>query len=163
VRDAELAELFRRYSASVFRRARAILGDGDAAKDATQEVFLRAMNARGELAAVQSPIAWLYRVTTNLCLTRIRDSERRGVLLRQSQPTPVATADAPIDVALTVRALLRDVPEDLQEIAVCYFVDQMSQDEIAELVGLPRRTVSYRLQQFIAQVRDRTSRGELAS
>jgi RNA polymerase sigma-70 factor (ECF subfamily) len=163
VQDLGLDDLFRRYSASVFRRARAILGDGDAAKDATQEVFLRAMNAQAELAAVRSPIAWLYRVTTNLCLTRIRDAERRGVLLRQSQPAAVPATESPIDVALTVRALLRNVPDDLQEIAVCYFVDRMSQDEIAELVGLPRRTVSYRLQQFITLARNLTNRGELAS
>jgi RNA polymerase sigma-70 factor (ECF subfamily) len=150
----------------VFRRARAILGDDDAAKDATQEVFLRAMKGmkgRGELASVDSPIAWLYRVTTNLCLTRLRDSERRSSLLRQSQPASVATPEPAVDAALTVRALLRDVPEDLQEIAICYFVDRMSQDEIAEIIGLSRRTVSYRVQQFLVLVRDLTDRGGLAS
>ena len=86
-------DLFRRYSASVFRRARAILGDGDAAKDATQEVFLRAMNAQAEFAAVRSPVAWLYRVTTNLCLTRIRDAERRGGEVGQKKP-PARSAPA---------------------------------------------------------------------
>jgi RNA polymerase sigma-70 factor (ECF subfamily) len=163
VQDVTLEELFRRYSASVFRRARAILGDRDAAKDVTQEVFLRAMNARGELATVDSPIAWLYRVTTNLCLTRLRDAERRRALLRQSHPAPVAAAEPPVDVTLTIRALLRDVPDDLQEIAVCYFVDRMSQDEIAEIVGMPRRTVGYRLQQFLELARDLTNREDLAS
>jgi RNA polymerase sigma-70 factor (ECF subfamily) len=163
VQDLELEDLFRRYSSSVFRRARAILGDGEAAQDATQEVFLRAMNAGGELAKVSSPIAWLYRVTTNLCITRIRETERRSVLLRQSQPSTVATPEPRVDVALTVRAVLREVPDELQEIAVFYFVDHMSQDEIADLVGLPRRTISYRLQQFRELTRDLTGRGELAS
>lgn len=157
-----MEELFRRYSSSVFRRARAILGDGEAAQDATQEVFLRAMNARSELAKVSSPIAWLYRVTTNLCITRIRETERRRLLLRQSQPSTVAAPEPQVDVVLTLHAVLREVPDELQEIAVCYFVDHMSQDEIAELVGLPRRTVSYRLQQFRELTRDLTGR-ELAS
>ena len=37
------------------------------------------------------------------------------------------------------------------EIAVYYFVDQMSQDEIALLTSIPRRTVGYRLEQFRAR------------
>ena len=109
-----MEELFRRYSSSVFRRARAILGDGEAAQDATQEVFLRAMNARSELAKVSSPIAWLYRVTTNLCITRIRETERRRLLLRQSQPSTVAAPEPQVDVVLTLHAVLREVPDELQ-------------------------------------------------
>jgi DNA-directed RNA polymerase specialized sigma24 family protein len=52
------------------------------------------------------------------------------------------------DAALTVRALLENVPEDVQDIAVYYFVDQMSQDEIALLLSIPRRTIGYRIEQF---------------
>ena len=55
------------------------------------------------------------------------------------------------DTALTIQALLRDVPDDLQELAIYYFVDDMSQEEIAELTGIPRRTVGYRLEQFRAR------------
>ena len=50
----ELERLFRRYSATVFRRAHAILGDTDAARDATQDVFLRAMRSSAELRAAGS-------------------------------------------------------------------------------------------------------------
>ncbi len=49
-----------------------------------------------------------------------------------------------------MRALLGHVPDDVQEIAVYYFVDQMSQDEIAGLLSIPRRTIGYRLEQFRA-------------
>jgi len=159
----EVESLFRRYSRSVFRRARAILGDGDAAKDATQEVFLRAIRADGELLASASPIAWLYRVTTNLCLTRLRDSSRRHLILSRALPMAPSAVQPTVDIALTVQALLRDVPEELQEIAVCYFIDNMSQDEIAELVGLPRRTVGYRLEQFRSRALEGSGDKELAS
>ena len=159
----ELERLFRRYSGNVFRRARAILGDHEAAEDATQEVFLRAIRAQEELRAVASPIAWLYRVTTNLCLTRLRDSARRRSILDRSDVRPSVGAEPAIDDALTLQAVLRKIPEELQEIAVCYFVDRLSQEEIADLVGLPRRTVSYRLEQFRAMALDETTRGDLAS
>lgn len=144
-----LAELFRHHSRGIFRRARAILGDTDAAKDITQDVFVRALNAEAELNTSAARLAWLRRVTTNLCLTLLRDTSRRRRILSTSAP-PAAHAEMPVDAALTVHALLREVPADLQEIAIYYFVDRMSQDEIAELIGLPRRTVGYRIEKFRA-------------
>ena len=44
--------------------------------------------------------------------------------------------------------LLRGFPEELQEIAIYYFVDEMSQDEIARIAGISQRTVSNRLTAF---------------
>jgi RNA polymerase sigma-70 factor (ECF subfamily) len=164
VQRDEVDDLFRRYSAGVFRRARTILGDSDSAKDATQEVFLRAMNSRIEFAVAASPIAWLYRVTTNLCLTRLRDSARRQLILSRSLAASMSPSTEPtVDAALTVQRLLRDVPEALQEIAVFYFVDRMSQDEIAEIVGIPRRTVGYRIEQFRSRALGGPPPKELAS
>jgi RNA polymerase sigma-70 factor (ECF subfamily) len=170
VESGALEGLFRRYSRSVFRRASAILGNSDAAKDVTQEVFLRALNSgsssqgRSELTSAASPIAWLYRVTTNLCLKLLRDSSRRRRILGAAAvPAGAPPPELPVDAALTLRALLRDIPDDLQEIAIYYFVDNMSQDEIAELTGMPRRTVGYRLEQFRSRASQASSNRELAS
>jgi RNA polymerase sigma-70 factor (ECF subfamily) len=142
--------LFRAYRGSVFRRARSILGDPDAANDVTSEVFLKATSLGSGLAKLDSPMAWLYRVTTNLCLKRRRDSARRrqalGARLVPAAPPP--SSDLPIDAALTVQKLLDSVPEELHELAIYYYVDRMSQEEISKMVGMPRRTVSYRLEQF---------------
>jgi RNA polymerase sigma-70 factor (ECF subfamily) len=147
-----LEELYRRYSRSVFRRACKLMGEPDAGRDVTQEVFLRAFEARAEFTAASSPLGWLYRITTNICLNRLRDSRRRRDLLARNfvgDESAVPTTDA----ALTVRALLGGVPEPMQEIAVYYYVDEMTQDEIAVLLSVPRRTVGYRLEQFLSIVR----------
>jgi RNA polymerase sigma-70 factor, ECF subfamily len=144
----ELERLFRTYSGSVFRRASAILGDRDAANDVTSEVFLKIMNRPDELSKLDSPMAWLYRVTTNLCLKRRRDSARRRRILGLRLVSDAPPSDLPADVALTVHRLLELVPDELHELAIYYYVDRMSQEEISKLVGLPRRTVGYRLEQF---------------
>jgi RNA polymerase sigma-70 factor (ECF subfamily) len=145
----ELESLFRLYGRNVLRRANAILGDGDAAKDVMQEVFTRALNARAELPNAAASMGWLYRVTTNLCLSGMRDRKRRRRILERWTPPSVIAAAAPeADSVLTVRALLRDIPTDLQELAIYYFVDEMSQAEIAQMTGIPRRTIGYRLEQF---------------
>jgi RNA polymerase sigma-70 factor, ECF subfamily len=147
---AELESLFRLYRHHVLRRASAILGDGEAAKDVMQEVFTRALNARAELPTAATSMGWLYRITTNLCLTGLRDGKRRKRLLDRSAPRRRLASDPIADNVLTVRALLRDVPDELRRIAIYYFVDEMSQDEISALTGIPRRTVSYRIEQFLS-------------
>jgi RNA polymerase sigma-70 factor (ECF subfamily) len=148
----ELESLFRLYGRHVLRRANAMLGDGDAAKDVMQEVFARALKARADLPNAAASVGWLYRITTNLCLSGMRDRNRRRQILDRWAPRPANAVVPATDSALTVRALLRDVPEELQELAIYYFVDDMSQAEIAELTGIPRRTVGYRLEQFRSRI-----------
>lgn len=154
---ATLREIYHRYSGSVFRRARTILGDSDAAKDATQEVFLRAVNTRGPLELEPSPMAWLYRVTTNLCLNNLRDRKRRGDIL--STWKPIESHDDDLEARVVVKKILREVPEDLQEIAIYYYVDEMSHEEIAAIVGVSRRTVGNRLATFQALTGELITRG----
>jgi len=143
--DTTTEMLFRRYHPSVLRRAAAILRDREAAEDAVQEVFLKAMSSPLEWRELASPVAWLYRVTTNLCLNWLCDVARRRRLLAASPPVG---RDAPGDTPIVVRTVLRNVPPAVQEIAIYHFVHEMIQTEISEFLGIPRRTVGYRLEQF---------------
>jgi RNA polymerase sigma-70 factor (ECF subfamily) len=73
-------EIYQRYGSVVYRRARRLLGDEQAAKDACHEVFLRLFRSLPDLNRA-SPLTWLYKVTTNHCLNVIRDEERHRKLL----------------------------------------------------------------------------------
>jgi len=139
------------------------MNDPDAGKDVMQEVFLRAFKARAEFTAAVSPLAWLYRITTNICLNRLRDSGRRRDILKRSFSPDEPVAGTSVDALLTVRTLLLHLPEQVQEIAIYYFVDQMSQDEISSLLAIPRRTVGYRLEQFRSLAQAAAQSRELAS
>ena len=144
-----IEELYRRHGAMVLRRARRILGEEEAARDAMQEVFVKVMRERDSFRGEASPVTWLYRVTTNLCLNRIRDAARRRALLAENAPPPAqAAVDAGPEEKSAVATMLRSLPEELREIAVYYYVDEMNQDEIAEVLGVSRRTVGNRLDEF---------------
>ncbi|MEQ8984976.1 MAG: helix-turn-helix domain-containing protein, partial [Deltaproteobacteria bacterium] len=47
-----------------------------------------------------------------------------------------------------LREVMRRVPEDLAQVAVYYYLDQMKQSEIADLLGVSRRTIGNRLEAF---------------
>lgn len=153
----DLEDLYRRFGPLVLRRARSILGDDTEAHDAMQEVFVRVITALGEFRGLAQPSTWLYRITTNLCLNRIRDSKRRRERLKE---IAVARGEAPRagearepELTATVQALLARLPAELGQVAVYYYIDEMDQDEIAGILGVSRRTVGYRLDRFRAEAR----------
>jgi len=141
-------QLYRAYGPAVLRRARAILHDEEQARDVMQEAFIQAIEAGDGFRGDASPMTWMYRITTNLCLNRIRDHARRSRLLSENaKQDEVATEALPED-RLTLAAILRGVPEHLWEIAVHHYVDRMSHEEIAGIIGTSRRTVGNRLEEF---------------
>ena len=147
--------LYRQHGPMVFRRARALLGSDDVAWDVVQEVFSRALRSRSEFRHGSAPTTWLYRITTNAAFNRLRDEgRRRGKLaaLTATRETGERTArgDSP-ELRLLLTQLLQRLPPALCEVAVYYHVDRMNQDEIAAVLGLSRKTVGHRLQQFHAR------------
>jgi RNA polymerase sigma-70 factor (ECF subfamily) len=152
-RDA-IAELYRRHGPMVLRRARALLRDEQAALDALQEVFVRALSSGARFRGDASPATWLYRIATNHCLNLLRDVSRRRALweehgARGEPETTAATAESRLQIA----QIVEHVRPELQEIAFYYFVDQMNHEEIAEILGVSRRTVGHRLDEFRAAVK----------
>jgi RNA polymerase sigma-70 factor (ECF subfamily) len=148
----EVEALYRQYGAIVLRRARTILGDEHAAQDAMQEVFIRVLRGGAEFRQEASPSTWLYRITTNLCLNHLRDAGRRSRRLR-AQAGAGEAAPARVEDQLMIQRLLEQIPDELREIAIYYHVDHMNQDEIAAIIGVSRRTVGNRLEQFKTQAR----------
>jgi RNA polymerase sigma-70 factor (ECF subfamily) len=154
--EREIEALFRRYGPLVRRRARSILGNEHEADEALQEVFVRVLAAGADFRGESLPSTWLYRITTNLCLNRLRDQRRHRERLEREadaeQVSMAADAAAPREASADRRAVLRQVlarvPEDLAQIAVHYHVDEMDQEEIAAVLGVSRRTVGYRLERF---------------
>lgn len=62
----------------VFRRvARGIVGDADAARDAVQDAFARAVVSRGEFRREGSLEGWLWRAVVNAALMQQRTAKRR--------------------------------------------------------------------------------------
>jgi RNA polymerase sigma-70 factor, ECF subfamily len=140
-----IEQLYERHSRAVYRRARQLLGEEEIARDVTHEVFVRIIRARRPMPPLS--VAWLYRVTTNLCLSHLRDSKRRSALLAANLVFPDSQPPTG-ETRVTLAAILRHLPENLHDVAVYHFVDELTYDEIAALTGMSRRTVGNRLAAF---------------
>jgi len=155
--------LYRKYGFQVESRCRRILGDADEAADAAQEVFVTLMTKGGGFRGDATWMTWLYRVATNVCLNRLRDSGARRQLLDINaecvKPRP-ATDPGAFQYRDALRALLGAVDRKTQEIAVYYFLDEMSQTDIGKLMGMSRVSVNKRLAKLRARAQKKLRRLE---
>jgi len=148
-----LEELYRRHAPMVLARCRYLLGDAEAARDAVQDVFVAALRSLPEFRAAASPTTWLTRIAINHCLNVRRASRAAwpAELARLSRDRSERGIDpGPREL---VRALLGVAPEEAQEAAVLYFVDELTQAEVAEATGTSLPTVRKRLRAFLAAAR----------
>ncbi len=148
-----LEELYRRHAAAVYARCRYLLREDDAARDAAQDVFVRALRALPDLRAAASPTAFLLRAATNHCLNVLRAS--RAAWREEVARVALARTERGIepDARELVRALLGAAPPEAQEVAVLYFVDELTQAEIAQATGRSVPTVRARLREFLGAAR----------
>jgi RNA polymerase sigma-70 factor (ECF subfamily) len=97
-------------------------------------------------------------------LNLLRDRARRNQLLKERKSTLDHGDQKPAqEDVITVHALLVSIPDELREIAVYYYLDQMNQNEIAEVLGMSRRTVGHRLEEFLALARSLMREPEVVS
>lgn len=148
-----LADLYRRYGPTIYSRCRRLLRDDVAAEDATQEVFLRVLRHIESAPNDQAALAWIYRISTNYCLNHIRDRSRHAEPVNEVPEQAGEHPEPPmLDRDLAMR-LLQRAPENLRAPAVLYYVDGLEQAQVAQVLGISRRTVINRLGEFANRAR----------
>jgi RNA polymerase sigma-70 factor (ECF subfamily) len=158
--SAVVAELYEKYARLVHRRAMRFFPDSEA-EEVTHEVFVQVIEKLDTFRADASPATWLYRITTNHCLNRIRNRGRRQELWRERaiDVLPSSSLAPNQEAVVFLRQLWADLPDELLRIAVYYHVDGLTHGEIARIVGLSRRSVGNRLDELTDLARKRARGG----
>ncbi|HEY4393235.1 MAG TPA: RNA polymerase sigma factor [Polyangia bacterium] len=146
--DAEVAQAYRDYAGAVYARGLRILHDREAARDVTQEVFVRCFGYRPRIPSGRELLAWLYRVTTNLCLNAVRNGKLRGRADRDLARWGPSAAAPEGPQRRGVWELLAGLDPRTQAVVVYVHLDGMTQAEAAEVEGISDRTVRNCLTRF---------------
>lgn len=164
---AAYEELVRRYQGIAFRTAYLITGDAVEAEDAAQEGFVKAYLALARFRPGAPFRPWLLRIVANEARNRRTAAGRRVRLAaRASMAGPSGDAVPSPEVAAleaeAQRALLDALnalrEEDRLVIAYRYFLD-LSEAEMAAVMGCPRGTVKSRLARALNRLRERFPAG----
>jgi RNA polymerase sigma-70 factor (ECF subfamily) len=149
---AAYEQIVRRKVETVYRTARAILGNDADADDATQEALIGAWRRIGSLRDPGRFDAWLGRITVNACRMALR--RRRGPAL-----VTLGGSDSGHELAETQRpgfehrAVTADafdrafdrLPLEQRAILVLHHRDELPVAEVAARLGIPEGTVKSRL------------------
>lgn len=149
-----LEALIRRYQTYVFRLCCLVMRNEQDAEDMAQETFLRACRAlpRYQRREGSSFEAWLYRIAVNCCRSRMR--RKWYQVLPWPDPAPQLMAEPEEQPERKVqqsegRTEMLDAIDALGEkhrvVVILRYYAGMSNEEIAETMGLPSGTVRSRL------------------
>jgi len=147
------AALYRAHAPSALRRARRLLGSDADAGEVVHDVFLSLFERPDQYAGKSSMTTFLYSAITHACLNRIRDGKTRLKLVQQNAGSlaPAAAASLSAEELAMLHAELAALPEPLAQVAVYRYVDELTHDEIARIVGCSRRHVGDLLERLEAR------------
>lgn len=154
VEQPEIERLYEQYGYAVFRRCQRHLRSRSDAEDAMQLVFVKVIR-RGHTFRGQSELAWLYRIADRICIDLARKQARTQK--RTELAKLLATVATPSPSAERLHAdvvdALQTCKPSVQRVAQLYFVEQLTQCEIADELGESRSTIRRRLSRFLVTVR----------
>jgi RNA polymerase sigma-70 factor (ECF subfamily) len=132
------------YEAEREPMARTLLvigGDAEAARDAVAEAFSRAYERWPRVAAMASPMGWVYQVALNELRRRMRRRAHEGRLLRRTHVDPVPPAEVDPELWAAVAAL----PLRQREAIVLRYVGDLTEREVATVLGISEGAASHAL------------------
>jgi len=159
--------IVRRWERRIYALAFGMLGREEDARDATQETFLAAFrNLRGFRGEAKVS-SWLHRIAVNQCISRQRrqrvrpetaledDAERDAAIFgTAADESPVARAESR-ERTEAVRRAVASLPTELRQVIVMKEFEEMTFQEIAQVLELPLSTVKSRLYTALKQLRMR--------
>ncbi|MFE2594432.1 RNA polymerase sigma factor [Streptomyces anthocyanicus] len=146
---------FRANYANMTSYARARLRDDSSAEELVQEAFVRLVTLWDKVLSATHPRAYAYAVLRNNISDHFRRSRRsptRSLDATEEGPSgDGGIGDA--ELSVVILDLLDQLPSRQREVVYLRFVGDLTNREIAELLGLSERTVAVHLHRSLKALR----------
>ena len=157
------------YQDLIYNQAYRMMGESEAAADASQEAFISAFrNLRSFRGG--SFKAWLMRIVTNACYDELRRRKRRPTTPLEPIDDTGEEIESPgwladpgespedgverIELGSAIQHCLDNLPDDFRSVVVLVDMQGMDYTEAAEAIGKPLGTVKSRLARARLRLRD---------
>ncbi|MGD8627515.1 MAG: sigma-70 family RNA polymerase sigma factor [bacterium] len=178
---AAFGKLMERYQNKIYRLGRRMTETDEDAEDVLQEAFIKAFKSLGRFREKSKFSTWLYRITVNQALMKLRKKKLDAVSLDE----PVATEEGsvqrdieddtldPLDKLIETESLetldmaIADLPPGYRAVFVLRHVEELSTEETARILKISVPAVKSRLhrtraalkEKLIQHLRNQTIRG----
>ncbi len=151
---ASFKELVGRYQKQAYFFARGMVHNSDDAYDLSQEAFVRVYKHLSRFDQAYPFKVWLFHILSNLCKNHIRQKKTRDkVVVSSDEAAELAVSGAAepdrlfsqSEVQKQVWKAIGQLPEKFREIIILSHFEEMSYDQIAQTLDIPRGSVMSRL------------------
>lgn len=155
-RDQLLSELYREHYRSLVRLAALLLDQREAAEEVVQDAYLELYRNAERITKRSSADAYLRSIVLNLARSRMR----RRMVAKKHPPSPQPDppgADARITVSedtTEVLDALRALPRRQRECLALRFYEEMTEEKIADALGISRSSVKTHMRRGLAALAD---------
>lgn len=174
--DQALSTLMERWQEKVFYFLCRLTGDEESAADLAQETFVRVYEARQKVRPTGRFSTWLFTIATNLSHNLARWRRRHPTISLEDPIGGDSSArleerlgsESPPGIRLEreelceqVRSAVLSLPEPLKETLVLFEYEDLSYEEIAQVLGCSRKIVEMRLYRARKRLRKMLTRARL--
>jgi RNA polymerase sigma-70 factor (ECF subfamily) len=152
--------LYERYVAQIYSYAYYRIGNAQDAEDITARTFYQAMTHLHRYTSRGVPFsAWLFRIAHNLVANWHRDTSRRQTFSLDVIVDTPDSASSPLeqaegnDESQRLWAAIRHLPPERQQLLVLKFVDELSTEQIAVIMGRSEGAVKALLHRTLVAMR----------
>jgi len=144
-RSQDFDTFFTTHYGPMVRTLTLIGGDREAAADSVQDAFVRAHARWRRVSRYDAPAAWVRKVAIN----RLRDM-KRSETRRQRREDRVAGAPSsspsdPVTLDADLLSTVGSLPEQQKTAIALHYLEDLSVDEVAHIMGLSSGAVKYHL------------------
>lgn len=157
-----MSQLYEQYKGQVYRTAYLLTRSESSAEDVTQDTFIRVFAKLATFDEAKSFEAWLYRVTINVA----KNYFRKNKLIQFIDFAAHSQVDNPSLQVLQKeqdRLLWKQIyslPYKLQSVIILKYMNECSQEEIAEILNIPVGTVKSRISSGLKKLKVRLEKEE---
>jgi RNA polymerase sigma-70 factor (ECF subfamily) len=162
---AAFGELVLAHQRLAFRTAYLLTGSAADAEDAAQVGFVKAWQALGRFRRGSPFRPWLLAIVANEAKNRTRAGSRRDALAERlaaeagsgdAAPSPERALERRADQTMLAAALARLPEEQRVTVGLRYLLD-LSEEDVAAVLGVRRGTVKSRLSRALERLREEVS------
>jgi RNA polymerase sigma-70 factor, ECF subfamily len=145
--------IYESYKDKVHSLSYYMTGDREAAKDITQQVFLKVFTSILTFQYKASFSSWLFRLAVNVCRDYQRSTQRMKLFSNDVRLSLTTCNSEPSleenyfkqRVSETVQKVVMKMSPKLRTVIILKYIEELSYSQIAELLGCSIGTVSSRL------------------
>ena len=145
----EFRDFVRAHQNKIFRFAMRLMQREEEAKDIVQDVLIKIWDKRGDIDKIDNLDGWMFTVTRNLCIDRIRARKSHldintQVQVADKQDNPHETTSKSQLMNL-IKKLINEMPEKQKLVIHLRDIEGLSYDEIAQACSIPLAQVKVNL------------------